>query len=210
MNREQTSSRFRRARCALLCGLFVMGLLGSASVRAEDPADREYPLKAGFIYNFMQFIEWPEESFIESGGALVLGVYGDDPFGGYLDQLQNRDVQGHPVRVVHLRNLSELPGCHMLFVPEMEEGAMKEMFANLPSPAPVTVGEQAGFAAMGGTINLFLAEKKQLKFEVNMQSAHASGVKISSRLLRLAVLVAPGDQGFLRRPGESCYAVVWR
>ena len=47
-------------------------------------------------------------------------------------------------------------------------------------------------SASGGMINFFL-EGKKVRFEINRPAAEAAGLKISSRLLRLAVLVE-GEQ----------------
>lgn len=188
-----------RNRCSffaqrILSGLLLLGLwMPVLAVAGEMVASKE-ELKAGFIYNFMQFIEWPENSFAEPDGALVLCVYGDCSFDDCLDELQDREVKGRPVRVIHADGLSDIPKCHMLFVPKMNEEKVKNILSRLPWPAPVTVGEQDGFAEMGGAINLFIGEGKRLGFEVNVQASADSGVKISSRLLRLAVLIPSGER----------------
>ena len=39
------------------------------------------------MFNFAQFVDWPQESFPEAQMPLVIGVLGEDPFGTYLDEI---------------------------------------------------------------------------------------------------------------------------
>jgi hypothetical protein len=50
------------------------------------------------------------------------------------------------------------------------------------------VGDTKGFAKLGGMIN-FVLEDNRVRFEVNKTAAEQTGMKISSKLLSLAVLV---------------------
>jgi len=51
-----------------------------------------------------------------------------------------------------------------------------------------TVADQEGFAKAGGIANFFRAENR-IRFEINPRAAQKAGLKISSRLLRLAKVV---------------------
>jgi hypothetical protein len=57
--------------------------------------------------------------------------------------------------------------------------------------AALAVGESEGFARNGGVINFFV-EDKRLRFEINTDAASRARLKVSSRLLRLAVLIQSG------------------
>jgi len=174
--------------------LFLMAaffcLFGAADVRAESRlVEEEYQIKAGFIYNFMQFIRWPPHSFSSPSDALVLGVYGSNPFGEKLKCLEGRMVRGRPVRVVEVSDLSKVLHCHMIFVPKQKKRQMEVVLNQLRGTSVITVGEQSGFSAAGGTINLQIGERKHMGFEINMSSARHGNVRISSKLLKLAVIV---------------------
>ena len=60
----------------------VLGLLAAlgaaASAQASAPS-REYQVKAVFLFNFTQFVNWPPAAFPEDTALLVIGVLGDDP-----------------------------------------------------------------------------------------------------------------------------------
>jgi len=164
--------------------------LGALTVRA---ADREYQVKAGFLYSFMQFIEWPEDLFSQPDDPFVLGVYAENPFDGMLDPLQNWRIQGRPIRVVQVLDVSEGMACHMLFVPKMRRSDIRALLATLEEKPIVTVGEQKGFAKDGGVINLFLKKNKNVGFEINLNAARDAHLKISSKLLKLAVVIKEVD-----------------
>ena len=67
-----------------------------------------------------------------------------------------------------------------------------ELLAVARSASALAVGESDGFATRGGVINFFTEDRK-LRFEINPEAARSAGLKISSRLLRLAVLVGQED-----------------
>ncbi len=174
--------------------LFLMAaffcLFGAVDVRAESRhVNAEYQIKAGFIYNFMQFIHWPTDSFSNPSDALVLGVYGEIPFGKQLNCLEGRMIRGRPVRVVEVSDLSEVSHCHMIFIPKQKKRQIEAVLNQLRGTSVITVGEQPGFSAAGGTINLQIGKQKHMGFEINMSSARHGNVRISSKLLKLAVIV---------------------
>ncbi len=168
---------------------FLVVLLLSLGALTAWSADREYQIKAGFLYSFMQFIEWPENLFSQPNDPFVLGVYGENPFNGMLDPLQNWRVHDHPIRVVQVSDVSGGMACHMLFVSKMKRNDVQALLGALKDKPIVTVGEQKDFAKEGGVINLFLKKNKNVGFEINLNAARDAHLKISSKLLKLAVVI---------------------
>lgn len=109
-------------------------------------------------------------------------------------------VRGRPVRVVEVSDLSEVSHCHMIFVPKQKKRQMEAVLNQLKGASVITVGEQPGFSAAGGTINLQIGKQKHMGFEINLSSARHVNVRISSKLLKLAVIVEGDipDGAFLR------------
>jgi YfiR/HmsC-like len=52
----------------------------------------------------------------------------------------------------------------------------------------LTISEQPGFAGMGTAFN-FVPDHDKLKFEANVNSINEAGLKASSKLLKLAIIV---------------------
>jgi hypothetical protein len=186
------SHRIRRASFFIVaCWLFV-NPLNAVSVNEES---LEYPLKLAFLYNFTKFVEWPSDSFHDSGASLAICVIGNDPFSPDIEaELRTRTVGSHPVEVKTLRSNDALNACHMVFVPAPEENQAARIVNSLKGSSTLTVGEAEGFAGLGGIINLTV-EQDKLQFEVNPLAAERAGLKISSKLLSMAKIVKEPDYG---------------
>src|SRR5438874_6356683 len=74
----------RLTRLIILFSLLLLPAQGTA--RADGGPSREYQLKAAFIYNFAQFVEWPGTAFASPTAPFVIGVVGDGSLAGTLEQ----------------------------------------------------------------------------------------------------------------------------
>src|ERR1700722_2173484 len=106
---------FGRGLLKLWPALLVSLCLGAGgSVRA---APTEYEIKAAFLYNFAQFVEWPPQSYSGSNAPLVIGILGEDPFGPSLKAfVKGEEVSGHSLTIKSVSTDNEISGCHILFV----------------------------------------------------------------------------------------------
>lgn len=169
---------------ALLCVILVPAPSTSAFC-----APSEYELKAAFLYNFASYVEWPTRVTADSGGTFVIGVYGDDPFGDMLEQtVAGKTVNGRRIEVKRFSSIRELKPCHILFISNSEDGRTGRILNAVKDWHTLTVGETDGFARNGGIIGFFL-ENKKVRFEINPDEARRSGLKVSSKLLKLARVV---------------------
>jgi len=158
--------------------------LGAPVGRAD--AQREYQLKAAFIYNFVQFVDWPVGAFEDARSPIVLATVGEDPFQGALDRaIGGKKVGGRPLVVKHFAKGLDVKGCQLIFIPEGQEEQFAVALQTLGNAPVLTVGETEGFAREGGMIR-FYEEDNRLRFEINPNAAQKVGLRISSRLLKLA------------------------
>jgi hypothetical protein len=82
-----------RAILALLT-LLICPLIASTQVQPV----REYQIKAVFLFNFPQFVEWPPEAFPDANSPMIIGVLGEDPFGKILDEtVQGEQIASRPL-----------------------------------------------------------------------------------------------------------------
>jgi hypothetical protein len=185
--------RIPRAFCFIVvCWLLFNAFPGALWLNGESV---EYPLKLAFLYNFTKFVEWPADSYSSPGAPLSICIVGHDPFAPDLEgELRTRRAQGHPVEVLTLRPVETLKTCHMVFVPVTEKDEAGKIVRSLKGSSTLTVGETAGFAVMGGIINL-TEENSEIHFEINKSAADRAHLKISSKLLSLAKIVTERDTG---------------
>jgi hypothetical protein len=152
----------------LTCLLSAMAM-GSHAAGADSPDSSEYLIKAGFIYNFAKLVEWPTTAFPQPDSPIVIGILGNDPFGGTLDFKDAKD-------------------CNILFVGLSEKEHIDSVVEAMKGLPILTIGDAPGFAKRGGIIN-FTLEDNKVRFEVNVEAAKHADLTISSRLLTLATIV---------------------
>ena len=151
-----------------------------------EGASPEYGVKAAFLLNFAQFIEWPAETFADANAPLRVGVLGDDPFGPVLeDTLHGATVRTRPLVVLRAADPQQLAGCHLLFISRSERPRLAPILAALADRPTLTVSDLDGFTAQGGGIRLYLAGRK-VRFEIDPATLQAHHLKASPQLLALA------------------------
>ena len=91
----------------LVLGLGATILIGgrpALGAEASPGALSDYQVKAAYLYYFSTFVDWPAEAFAQTGNELVIGVLGEDPFGGILDDtLRGKSVNNRRIVVRRLR-----------------------------------------------------------------------------------------------------------
>ena len=175
--------------------LLVLLLAGGLNLPAQTAASKEYQIKAAFLFNFAQFIEWPATAFTNTDMPFRIGILGDDPFGTSLeDTVQGETIHNHKIIVQRSREIGDLKNCQLIFIDKSEKNRVADVLSELDSKPTVTVSEIDGFARNGGVINFYLEEKK-VRFEINPVAAQNDGLKISSQLLSLGKIVQPARGG---------------
>lgn len=155
-----------------------------SSLNAAAPT--EYQLKAVFLMNFAKFVEWPTTAFRSAQSPINLCVLGEDSFGHDLDDAVRGQLAGdRALAVKRLAQVQREDSCHVLFVSGAEKARTERVLGVLRNTPTLTVGEGDDFAAAGGMIGL-LIDDNRIRFEVNLDAADNAGLKISSKLLKLA------------------------
>lgn len=166
-------------------------LLVSANVFANDALR----VKALFLYNFANFVEWPEDAFANSTAPLRLCVFGKVQFGAFLKTVDGTLIGNHPLQITQTSQLAEIEsGCHILFVAREQRVKLPQFFSQIKYMYVLSVGDRKGFADKGGIINI-VRTADQMQFEINLATAMANGLLISSDLLSLAREVKRLDNG---------------
>jgi hypothetical protein len=166
---------------ALLAGLIACTLPAAAQVdRAGEEA-----IKAGFIYNFVKYTEWPRDGRDDETTPLRICATAANPLDGRLTQLQDRLLQNRPI-VVHTGvRAAQWASCHVLFISTDEAGRSDTVLRVLGNAAVLTISDLPDFAQAGGMIGLRETDNR-IRFEVNLAAAQRAGLRMSSQMLKLA------------------------
>jgi uncharacterized protein DUF4154 len=160
-------------------------VIGQTTQAAPESAS-EYSVKAAFLFHFAQLTSWPPRTFASTDSPLVFCTIGKDPFDGVLDSaVSSKTVQGHPAKVLHLKEATAVESCHLLFVGAQEMPRMPALITALHGLPILTVGEANEFLKQGGMID-FRSQDDRLRFDVDLETAQSSNLAFSSTLLSLA------------------------
>jgi hypothetical protein len=168
----------------LLCIVIITPLSGRAT-----PAAEEYQIKAVFLYNFANFITWPETAFKNTSIPFTVCILGEDPFGQYLDiTLKDQKSRGHSFETRRIRNIAEAKPCHILFISQSEKNRFREIFSFTRNYTILTVGDMENFVEQGGMIE-FSERNKKVKLNINPCAIEQVNLKAAADLLRLAQIM---------------------
>jgi hypothetical protein len=176
-----------------LVALLAATMLLAGSVGA---APSEYQVKAVFLFNFSRFVEWPDSAFAGPAAPFVIGVFGYDPFGDQLEEAtRGETVNGRPLVIRRLRDAGEAGDCQILFMHRSEEARMGAVLEALDHRSTLTVSD-LDVAGQRGVMIALATQDNRIRLRVNVNSARAARLTISSKLLRSAEIVeAPAAQG---------------
>ncbi|HVT01898.1 MAG TPA: YfiR family protein [Thermoanaerobaculia bacterium] len=150
----------------------------------------EYQVKAEFIERFTRFIDWPAPAAgNRERPRFVIGIYGRSPFRTYLsDMASSHRIKGKPIEIRQLTSLDSLTGCDVVFISSSERKTLPKILPVVAERSVLTVGDTPGFAEEGVLINFF-TDGDKVRFEINASAVEKSGLKMTSKLLKLARVV---------------------
>lgn len=179
-----------------LLALCLALALGAAApwpaARAADAASAsvERGVKAAFLYKFLGYVEFPAQ--LEAGAPYVVGIAGADDIAAELNRISvGRNVNGHPVTARTLREGEPVAGLQLLFI-GAGEGARGAALLRAAQQANVLTVTEGPNGLQGGSVINFRLVDDRIRFEVSLDAAEKSNLKLSSRLLSVAYAVVKG------------------
>ncbi len=208
-----------KIKISTLLFIIVFGMSSLASMaRADSASEKEYRLKAAFLYNFVVFVDGPrfkqfgrssQIGSLDPNKPVLIGILGEDPFGSAFAPLQDREIRNRAVVIKRFKSYSEIvdandpnipvhpqfediKACHVLFICPSEKSYLDVILKTLGTRAILTVADVPEFLETGGMIN-FVIDEKKVRFEINTAATARAQLQIRSKLLRLAIRVIKHD-----------------
>jgi hypothetical protein len=117
----------------------------------------------------------------------VIAIAADDDFAEAVTTFaRSHRLQGRDIQVRRLRNSDQACGCQLLYVGALDDERSAGLLRWARTRPVLTIGETTSFLREGGIVRLF-RDDDRLRLQINNKSAEDAGLKISSRLLQLAV-----------------------
>ena len=170
----------------------ILFLLGISAFGQED-TEEEINYKADFIIKLIDYTTWAEGAGKDSQGAVVISVIGESPLTPRLKELAAAETKNDKkitVKVVSIED--KLTDCQILFLPTKDKKDLAKILKKVDGHPVLTVSDCYYFARHGVMINFVKEEndgKTKVKFEVNRTTIKLAGLKLSSRLLKLATII---------------------
>lgn len=167
----------------LLVGL---GLL--LNTRSPMPAQtlEEQTVLAALALNIVRFTTWPPDSQI--GGFIDFCVVGDNVIQQSFAGIDRKPVGNKTLQVINLSRLRNFEQCHVLYVSDLKQNVLLQVFVEIKNRPILTIGESYDFAAKGGMVGLENVNGK-ITLHVNLPVMRESNLNISARLLKLAKII---------------------
>lgn len=167
----------------LLIALLAVSML--FAFRLENNED-EPTVKALFIYNFTKHVEWPKGKI---NGKFIIGVFGNSPvFDKLTVILKDRRIKDKEVEVKRINSSDQVEACDLVFIAKSDNDKLKEINEKADCYGVLIITEERDMAKKGSCINI-IRQDERLKFEINDNAIKKEGLKISSQLYELAVIV---------------------
>ena len=187
MQQPAYNRSFPRRICILALLLIFLCFFGARPVCADGMAPAD--VKAAFVLNFARFTKWPENAFRDADAPIDLYVYGSEKTCNAFSRIDGRSVANRKIRVRLMKQSETVDNCHMMYIDhDMNRSIMATALAAVNGRPVLTVGEASNFISNGGIINIF-SKNERFHFEIASARAALWGLRISSRLLKLAIIL---------------------
>lgn len=169
----------------------LLVICSTCCVSAQPSVTTEYQVKAVFIFNFTQFIDWLPSSFAMEQSPLIIGVLGENPFDSYLEEtVKGETANGHPLVVQYYKNMDNIDTCHILFINPHETNSVDSILSSLKGRNILTITNNYDNSEQEEVIRFFIRNHKT-GFQINPNAAKNASLNMSSKLLNVAIIYVP-------------------
>lgn len=149
----------------------------------------EAKVKTAYIFNFLQFINWPETPGEDKKAPIKIVVLGNDPVGDLLEELSRSPLEGRGLAIERCPDETSLSSsAHMIFISRSVEQRLPQIIQSLNGKNVLTISDIGQFSRRGGIIG-FVKDSGKIKIEINLGMARERGYKIDARLLEIARII---------------------
>lgn len=181
----------RRRLGAALLALCLAGA-GLPLAAAADIVASTERVQAAYLHRFLNYVEWPQAVLPQADTPYVIGIAGDDTVADELARIAaGRSVNNRGVIVKRVLPGDSLHNLHMLFIGAGERARLAQWLRMAKGRPILAVTATEGGLDLGSGIN-FQTVDGRVRFEVSVDAAEQSGLRLNSRLFSVATNVVKG------------------
>ena len=169
---------------ALLGWLTFSQLLSPNPLSAQSRDERA--VRAAYLFNLIKFVEWPH-----GNDDFLIGFVGSPATGDVMRKmLDGKASDSRVIRVLLNPPEDQLKNCSVVYIDASAAGETRRTLDAVKGKTTLTVGETDAFAKAGGMVGL-VNDGGRIQIETNLEATQSAGIRISSRVLSLAIIVRP-------------------
>ena len=169
-----------------LAPLLGLGLLLNTHPPMLAQSLEEEMVLAALALNIVRFTTWPTEAQMKE--SIDFCVIGDNVVQQSFASIDHKAIGNKTLQVINLSRLRNLEECHVLYISELKQNVLLQVFAEIKKRPLLTIGEGYDFAAQGGMVGMEKVNSK-INLHVNLPVAREANLNISARLLKLAKII---------------------
>jgi YfiR/HmsC-like len=157
-------------------------LLTFSNIKAIDNSNAQ----SLYIYNFIRYIKWPENTTTKN---FVIGVYGESAvYNELVSLLKNRKIGTQEITVKVISKKEDIGQCHLLYIPASKKQVTKEISSEIGNKSILLISEAEGNSSSECTIEFFYSNNKLL-FRINEEKAKSQNLYLSQSLINLSTKI---------------------
>jgi hypothetical protein len=142
-------------------------------------------IKASMLLQVARFVEWPQQN-PAGGDSFRVCVLSNERFLKLVQgAAQNERVHGRAVSTIRLNHIREIDACDVAYIQAAPERELQMLFDGRYAGPALTVSPIDEFASRGGMVGLVMSNGR-IGLEINLAAGEKTGLRFSSKLLRLA------------------------
>jgi hypothetical protein len=163
--------------------IILLAVFASFNTYAQT-SQREYALKAGLIFNFALYSQNSNKELADNAHYVICSASKS-----FVDVAKNtlakKTIRQRYIKIQHIQSLlNDTKSCHILFFDKLKSYSQYQISHDNKLKHTMLIGETPNFISLGGHIN-FIHISGKIRFEINPEQLHASGIKVSSKVIRL-------------------------
>ena len=151
----------------------------SVSAFEQDVSDK---VKAAFVFNFIKYIEWPnEENLVD----FDIGYYGNDKmYHVELQKMHGIKVKHFSINIIKITSLEQINQLQIIVIDRAQSRSIRNIARQLKAQAILMVSDNAKDKKYT-MLNFIESDKNKLGFELNRYQMLNAGLKVSPDILVL-------------------------
>ena len=155
---------------------------------AESESPDEARVKTAVVLQLARFVEWPPDA--TNFPQFTICLADKDSWIEPLDQVtRGQTVGGKAILVRRINKPEDSPSCRVAILGPGTKASLRAAITKLPV---LTIGDDQDSLASGSMVSLAV-QNGRVAFALSPKNARRTGIRFSSKLIRLAHIPAPED-----------------